>query len=360
MSSENPPESSTATAVQSTALRQIFAQLARIAPTSISVLLLGETGSGKEVLAEWIHERSKRAKQPLLRMNCAGLTDAVVESELFGHERGAFTGALAPHAGLFQAADGGTLFLDEAGELPLRTQAKLLRVLESGEITPVGSTRARRVDVRIIAATHRDLQRLVELGQFRQDLYFRLNGVTIRIPPLRERRCEIAPLARRFLREYAEHLQRPELELSPEATQLLEQYDWPGNVRELRSVIERSAVMCSDPILDAGALQLDLSQPSPSRETRKDAPTACEATPAAESPGDVRSSLRAYERAQILAALEQTAGNQTRAAKLLGYSRRTLTNKLNAYDIARPRKPAIAPDHRNGGATPACASDCVR
>ena len=322
-------------------MRGIVDMLDRIALTQIPILLLGETGVGKEVIAESIHGKSGRPDAPLVKLNCAGLTESVVESELFGHERGAFTGAIHAHEGLFERADGGTLLLDEIGELPARTQAKLLRVLESGELLRVGGSRARKVTVRIIAATHRNLAQMVDRGEFRQDLYFRLNAVTIEVPPLRERLVEVLPLAELFLARCARTIDRPGLELDPHAATALLAHSWPGNVRELRNVIERAAAMSSDTVIGTEALGLRGATRCVSDERPCSAQSAPPASPwplAAQEPGNIRNEVRAFERARIVAALRSTMGNQTQAAKLLGVSRRTLTNKLIVHGLERRRR----------------------
>ncbi|XYI01503.1 sigma-54 interaction domain-containing protein [Sorangium sp. So ce1128] len=300
-------------------MRRLRDALETVAPTPLPVLILGETGTGKEVVAEWIAGMSRHTRDRFVKVNCASLSESLVESELFGHERGAFTGAVAPREGLFEAAHEGTLFLDEVGELSPRTQAKLLRTLEYGEIVRVGSTRPRRVDVRVIAATHRDLEQMVRDGDFRQDLYFRLNAVTLRIPPLRARTTEILPLAELFAARLSRRLERPAPRLAPEATAALLAHTWPGNIRELRHVIERAVVMSKGGPILADHLML-------------------EAPRAQVEVAGIRGDVRSFERDRILAALDRTRQNQTRAAELLGVSRRTLTNKLNAYGIARPRK----------------------
>jgi two-component system response regulator AtoC len=300
--------------------RALAALLDSVAPAPLPVLLLGETGSGKEMAAERLHRGSPRAPRPLVRINCAALSDSIVDSELFGHERGAFTSAHAQRAGLFEAADGGTLFLDEVAELTPRTQAKLLRVLESGEIVRVGSTQTRAVDVRVVAATNADLEQMVAAGSFREDLLFRLNAITVRIPPLRARPTEVIPLAELFAARLARQLQRPLPRLSPGAVAALLAHHWPGNVRELRHVMERALVVSRSPMLQAE----DLGLPA-AREV--DQPEA-----------GIRGQMRSFEKERILLALERARHNQTRAAQLLGMSRRTLTNKLNAHRIARPRK----------------------
>ncbi|WP_437666238.1 sigma-54 interaction domain-containing protein [Sorangium sp. So ce1182] len=310
-------------------MRRLRDALETVAPTPLPVLILGETGTGKEVVAEWIAGMSRHARDRFVKVNCASLSESLVESELFGHERGAFTGAVAPREGLFEAAHEGTLFLDEVGELSPRTQAKLLRTLEYGEIVRVGSTRPRRVDVRVIAATHRDLEQMVRDGDFRQDLYFRLNAVTLRIPPLRARITEILPLAELFAARLARRLERPTPRLAPEATAALLAHTWPGNIRELRHVIERAVVMSKGGPILASHLMLEAPRV---HALMLEAPRV-----RAEVAG-IRGDVRSFERDRIVAALDQTRQNQTRAAELLGVSRRTLTNKLNAYGIARPRK----------------------
>jgi DNA-binding NtrC family response regulator len=330
MTCTRPPETDVATCdggpiVLDPEMRRVWSVLARVAPTSLPVMLLGETGAGKEGAAEWVHRSSGRRGR-FVRVNCASLSESVIESELFGHERGAFTGAIAAHDGLFEAADGGTILLDEIGELGAKAQAKLLRVLETGEIVRVGSTEPRRVDVRVVAATHRDLQSLVRAGEFREDLYYRLSGLSLTLPPLRKRPSEIIPLAMLFLQRAAQAARRP-MSLSDEAEQALVRHAWPGNVRELRNVIARGAALCASGVLCVEHLALE--------------PIEMEATPRmagiVPEPG-VKNEVRAFERDRILDALRRTDGNQTRAAEILGVSRRTLTNKLNAYGIDRPRK----------------------
>jgi len=316
----------------------VFELSRRLRPAAIPVLILGETGSGKEVVADWIHGAG--GARPMVKINCAGLTESVVESELFGHERGAFTGAFQAHKGVFESAHGGTLFLDEIAELPLRTQAKLLRVLEAGEFTRVGSAQATKVKVRFIAATHRDLRDLVARGEFRRDLYFRLNGATLEIPPLRERKSEIVPLAQRFMQGRSDRLERP-LELDRSAEVALCEYQWPGNIRELRNVIECAATFCVNSVVTARELTFDrpLCQTRASIPARSVAREAGSSVAGASDFRQLRAESLKFERAHIIDALQVTGGNQTRAALLLGISRRTLTNKLNMHCIGRPRKP---------------------
>jgi transcriptional regulator with PAS, ATPase and Fis domain len=298
-----------------------------IAKSGVNVLILGETGVGKEVLAETLHHLSARPG-PLTRVNCASLAAALLESELFGHEKGAFTGATRHKVGLFEAGDRGTVLLDEVGELPLVLQAKLLRVLESREVRRVGAVKPIAVDVRVIAATNRNLPAEVTAGQFRDDLYYRLDGVTLTVPPLRERRSAIAPLALEFLRA-AHHRRRGERapDLSPGALTQLEAHAWPGNVRELKAVIERALLLARGGDLDTRHVVAALGKPaSPRTEPR-----------AASAPA-VLDDDEARERQRIVEALEACAGNQTRAARRLGIARATLTHKLALYRLPRPRK----------------------
>jgi len=294
--------------------------LERVAPGDISVLIQGETGVGKEVLAERLHGKSKRAQHPLLRLNCGGFTESLLDSELFGHEKGAFTGADKAKPGLLESAHGGSVFLDEIGELPLGLQARLLRVLQDKKVQRIGALEPKAIDIRFISATNRDLTAEVAAGRFRQDLFYRLNGVTIWIPPLRERVDELAGFARQFLAEAAAAAGRP-LQLSRAALARLEQHDWPGNIRELRNVIERAALIADDEI---GEEHLQLA-PSPSA----DAPPGAS--------GSLHADVESLERRRIVEALEACGGNQTRAAQKLGISRGTLLSRLKQYGITRPR-----------------------
>ncbi|AUX26393.1 sigma-54 dependent transcriptional regulator [Sorangium cellulosum] len=342
--------------VRAPAMVALYEQAARAARSSISVLILGETGVGKEVLARTVHARSPRAGGPYVELSCAALPPSLLEGELFGHEKSAFTGASHARPGLLESADGGTLFLDEIGELPLACQAKLLRVLEDRKVLRLGGRAPRRIDLRFVAATNRDLEAEVARGAFRQDLYFRLNGISLVVPPLRERACEIAPLARRFLEEACRHLgQRRAPRISPEALAVLEAYAWPGNVRELRNVIERAAVLCAGDSVLPGDLPPHLqgggSRPPPAAdavaaraaggedaERRAPADTLAPPPPGEDAIARLRLQMKAVDRRRVLEALEQSAGNQTRAAKLLGISLRTLINRLDEYGIPRPRK----------------------
>jgi DNA-binding NtrC family response regulator len=307
--------------VRDPAMDRVYEMVELAGRSKLSVILLGETGVGKEVLASRLHAVSPRSKGPLLKLNCASLVESLLEAELFGHERGAFTGALQAKPGLIESADGGTVFLDEIGEMPATTQAKLLRVLESGQVTRIGGLRPKDVDVRYVAATHRDLAKMVAKGTFRQDLLFRLDGLSIRIPPLRDRTSEIGPLAERFVAEACREAGRAPLALSEDAVRKLVAHRWPGNVRELRNVVTRSIVLCRGSSIGPDDLLLG----------------AAGATEVATTAGN-QPPRDASERERILAALAEAGGNQTRAAKLLGMSRRTLIYRLDELGLPRPRK----------------------
>jgi DNA-binding NtrC family response regulator len=300
-------------------MAQVHRLVEHVAASSLSVLVLGETGTGKEVVAEAIHRFSKRAKGPFVRLNCAALPETLLESELFGHEKGAFTGAIASKPGLVEAADGGTLFLDEMGELPLLTQAKLLRVLEAREVQRLGSVVPKKVDLRIVAATNVDLEAAVRQGKFRLDLYHRLDGVSIAIPPLRARKAEILPLARLFLAKACEAEGIAAPAVTSAAEQALVAHAWPGNVRELRNVVARAAVLAGGSPITPVHLRLGHDVAAPS--------TAA----ADEAGGD-------GERERVLAVLDRCGGNQSRAARELGIPRRTLLRRLDEYGVPRPRK----------------------
>jgi DNA-binding NtrC family response regulator len=327
-----------------------------VANSEIAVLLLGETGTGKEVLAEALHRGSRRAKHPLVRVHCAALSESLLESELFGHEKGAFTGAVAAKIGLLEAGQGGTVFLDEIGELPPSIQVKLLRVLEERTVLPVGAVKHRAIDVRFIAATHRDLEREVVRGTFRRDLFFRLNGFSLVIPPLRERPLDVDAFAQLFVERFAAragYACRPQL--ADDCRAALREYSWPGNVRELRNAIERAVLLCGGADITASHLPLaKMRQPiqqaagSP-REHRPmqsvqlggggDAGGAARPPDLGDlPPAELRRLAGDAERKLILDTLATCGGNQTRAAEALGIARRTLVKKLARYNVARPRK----------------------
>ncbi len=301
---------------RSAEMREILDSIALIAPTDATVLILGESGTGKELVANLIHERSLRASQPLVKLNCAALTETLLESELFGHERGAFTGAIARKEGRFELADGGSLFLDEIMEMSSVTQAKLLRVLQEQEFERVGGTQTIHVDVRIIAATNKNLGEEVEAGHFREDLYYRLNVVPIQLPPLRERREDIPVLAEHFLKHYAAKNHRAVRQILPEALDLLMRYNWPGNIRELENAIERGVIIAQGELLTPDELPIALRQNTQS--THDTANTG---------------SLKDMEREHISRTLAQVASNRTQAAKILGITRKTLQNKIKEYGL---------------------------
>ena len=319
---DTPPASGDDPIVSDPAMRRVYSLVERIADTPMTVLILGETGVGKELVAEAIHRKSSRRERPLIKLNCAALPETLLESELFGYERGAFTGADRRKVGFFEAANGGTLFLDEIGEMPLSLQAKLLRVLERKVITRVGGTTEVPTDARVIAATHRDLEAEVRAGRFRQDLLFRIGGFTLVVPPLRDRPSEIAPLAERFARMTAAEQGRAAPVIADDARDALVGYTWPGNVRELKNAIERALVLCGDRISAS-----DL--PDKLRDAAQRVRPVATAS-------DVRGHLAEVERAAIVAALEAEDQNQTRAARRLGLSRRALIYKMEKYGLKPP------------------------
>jgi two-component system, NtrC family, response regulator AtoC len=309
------------------AMRRVYSLVDRIADSTMTVLILGETGVGKEIITEAIHAKSSRRDRPLIKLNCAALPETLLESELFGYERGAFTGADRRKIGFFEAADGGTLFLDEIGDIPLSLQAKLLRVLERKVVTRVGGTTEVPTDARVIAATHRDLDAEVRAGRFRQDLLYRIGGFTIAVPPLRDRADEILPLAEHFAHVAASEQGRATPSIAPDARDALTGYTWPGNVRELRNAIERALVLCGDQIT---ATELPERLRDEGQRVRPIAPSS-----------DVRGQLAEVERAAIVAALEAESDNQTRAARRLGLSRRALIYKMEKYGLKAPPKQGL-------------------
>jgi two-component system response regulator AtoC len=397
-------------------MKSVYQLLSRAAQSEVSVLIIGETGVGKERMAETVHRRSRRAARPYLQLNCAALTETLLESELFGHERGAFTGAHTTKVGLLESTDGGTVFLDEIGELSLGTQAKLLRVLEERTLLRVGGTKPRQISVRFVTATNRDLVRECRDGRFRSDLYYRISGLCVRIPPLRQRLGEIEPLARHFLRQFCKTLEQPEPQLTAEALVALREYEWPGNVRELRNVIERAALMANIEPIRPEHILLDPPVSSRPHDSEPDAPTevmsrhdlrhpassgrssrnplgsgrssrnplssgrssrpassarssrgptsarrggrgpassnrpSLEPSSSGPPPRDPLSSSpptavsrerspgQDDERARLIAALDACAGNQTRAAKMLGISRRQLIGRIEFWNLPRPKK----------------------
>jgi transcriptional regulator with PAS, ATPase and Fis domain len=325
VSGARPARDDTGPVILDPAMIALYRVIDRLAVGALPVLLLGETGVGKEVIAEQLHARSPRRDKPLIRLNCAAFTEQLLESELFGHVRGAFTGANQNKPGLLATADGGTVFLDEVADLPPAIQAKLLRVLENGEVLPVGAVRPIVVDVRFVSATNVDLGDAIEDGRFREDLYHRLAGATLVIPPLRERPSEIAPLAQRFLARAARRHDMPVSALSTDAQAWIASHAWPGNVRELRHVMERALLLAGGGPIER--VHFPEHRRAPSAEPDREPLVA--PTPVATDP----------EHARTLDALARCHGNQTRAARLLGIARSTLLKRLDAYNVPRPRKP---------------------
>jgi two-component system, NtrC family, response regulator AtoC len=329
------------------AMAKVERALQKVAATDATVLLMGESGSGKEIAARAVHEWSSRAHGPFVAVNCAALSASLLESELFGHEKGAFTGAHARQRGRIELAESGTFFLDEVGELEPGLQARLLRVIQEKRFERVGGQQAVDANVRWIAATNRDLPGMVREGTFREDLYHRLAVFPVSLPPLRERREDIGPLADRLLARIAVSVGRPQLRLTDAAKATLAGWDWPGNVRELANVLERSAILAEG--LEIGSADLALFSVVKSARSevveapahpRLSSPPTWMPTPPNGNVIDLAELAALDERGRILAALERCAGNQTRAAQLLGISRGTLVNRLTEYDVPRPRKRA--------------------
>jgi len=315
------------------AMRPVLETVASVATSRIPIILHGETGTGKEVLAQLIHESGPRKGRRIVRVNCGAIPKDLVESTLFGHERGAFTGALQQQKGVFEEADGGTVFLDEIGELPPAAQASLLRVLEVGAFSRVGSNRELQVDVRIVAATHRDLEAMAEEGTFRSDLYYRLSGVVIELPPLRERQDEIEPLARRFLHAANKANGRRAEGISPEAFALLKAYSWPGNVRELRNVIERAVVVTQGALLGPEDLPARVRTGGRSPEARPGKASA----PEIPGPEQGREKVQQFEARMLQEALDASGWNRAEAARKLGMPVRTLSYRLKVLGVKKPR-----------------------
>ncbi len=309
----------------SSEMQGIFKMIDCVAPTNASVLIYGETGTGKELLAKAIHNCSHRVGRPFIKVNCAAIPEGLLESELFGHERGAFTSAVTTRLGRFEMADSGTVFLDEIGEMSPAMQAKLLRVTQEKEFERVGSSETRSVDVRIISATNKNLIELVAEGSFREDLYYRLSVVPIYIPPLRERKSDIRLLSENFLRRYANSLGKKVESISKEAMEVLMAYDWPGNVRELENCIERAVIFTKGPVIRRNSLFVGLPAINAPVSYGYDPDRA-----ASKKPG----SIKEVERAHIIRVLKATNSNRTQAAEILEISRRTLQNKIKEYDIA--------------------------
>jgi DNA-binding NtrC family response regulator len=300
----------------SEAMKAVFDLLRKLAPSEVTITLLGETGTGKDVLARGVHELSPRSNGPFVVFDCGAITSTLIESELFGHEKGAFTGAVAERQGAFERADGGTLFLDEVGEMPLDLQPRLLRALEQREVRRVGGEKEIAVDVRVVAATNRDLSAEVAAGRFRQDLFFRLNAATVHVPPLRERKDDLQLLVDTIMSNEAKR----DIHIAPTALQALSSYDWPGNVRELRNVLLTALAMVDGPVLDVRHLMFPTGG-------------AVRREPSLDSLPLGGQSLEALERSAIRQTLEQENGNRTRTAKVLGIAPSTLYEKIKKYNL---------------------------
>jgi Nif-specific regulatory protein len=330
----------------SPAMEQVYESVAQVAESRATVLLRGESGTGKELIARAIHANSPRARGPFIKINCAALPDTLLESELFGHEKGAFTGASSTRKGRFELADGGTLFLDEIGDIPLTTQVKLLRVLQEMSFERVGGSTTLNVDVRVVAATHQDLETLIRDGEFREDLYYRLNVVPIFLPPLRDRPGDIPLLAEFFRRRFTEENAKQTV-FSEEAVWELMRHNWPGNVRELENVIERLVVMSRDGQVSREAVSnlFQLMPPTPAVAAPRLAGPALPLPPVAppsQAPGSLKADVEAVEREQILSALERCGWVQARAARLLGITPRMVGYKIKKYALT-PTDPALLP-----------------
>jgi two-component system response regulator AtoC len=304
-----------------TSMQQVLAVAGKVARHPSTVLVTGESGTGKELVARYVHANSPRASETLVAVNCGAIPENLLESELFGHAKGAFTGATAEKRGLFEEADGGTLFLDEIGELPAPLQVKLLRALQEGEIRRVGDNNSRAVDVRLVAATARDLEAEVATGRFRADLYYRINVVRLHLPPLRDRREDIPELVRHFMQLYGRRLALSVTSVSPAAMRLLMEYAWPGNVRELENVIERALVLAEGPQIEPDQLPAAIRSPSVAAPARGELDLS------------IKRQTAALERGLIRDALARTGGNRTRAAKLLELSHRALLYKIREYGL---------------------------
>jgi DNA-binding NtrC family response regulator len=311
---------------RSPAMVQVYKTIARAAPTRSTVLILGESGTGKELIARAIHEHSPQAARPFVAVDCGALAETLLASELFGHVRGAFTGATNDKKGVFEEADGGTCFLDEIGNISLEMQAKLLRVLQEHEVRRVGSQKWNKVDVRVIAATNKDLKELIRTGVFREDLYYRIKVVTVHLPPLRERQEDIAPLAEYFLKRYRRESGKPVTAISEKAMSLLNNYSWPGNIRELENVVERAVVLSNQPVLTPEDLPPEIRDGSVQRLF--DGPSGQEAFLVSDMPP-----LEEVKKRYVLRVLALCKGNVSRAAKTLNVDRRSLYRMLIRYKI---------------------------
>jgi len=315
---------------QSAKMQEALALVERVAQTNSTVLIGGETGVGKDLIARAIHEKSRRAAFPFIKINSTAIPETLIESELFGYEKGAFTGATSSKPGKFELADKGTLFLDEIGDIPLATQVKLLRVLQGHEFERLGGTRTLKVDVRLIAATNKDLRAALEAGTFREDLYYRLNVVPIDVAPLRERREDIPELVRLFIERFSKDSGKPVTGISPDAMRVVVNYHWPGNVRELQNIMERACALAEGPVLGVNDIRLDAERAKPSQTAGAFLPDGF--------------TLEQWEDEMIREALQRSHGNKSQAARLLGLSRNALRYRLSKIGIADEADPEGEPD----------------
>ncbi len=321
----------------SAVMRTLYAKIHKVAPTNATVLVNGETGTGKELVAQAIHRESPRKDHSLISVNCAAIPETLIEAELFGHEKGAFTGAASMREGLVAAADGGTLFLDEIGELPLEAQARLLRVLQEGEVRPIGSIESKKVDVRLVAATHRDLGRLVREKKFREDLYFRINVVQLKLPPLRERGKDILTLAETFVRRFCAEMRKETLSLTPEAIQAITTYTWPGNIRELENAMQRSVILCENETeIDHTQLAIDLDLVKVDGEKPAGTKPKGQNSEAANS-GEPSEDLSLEDYFQRFVLEHQDSMSETELARKLGVSRKCLWERRQRLGIPRKK-----------------------
>jgi len=328
----------------SAVMQDLYNRIHKVAPTNATVLIHGETGTGKELVARALHEESSRSNHLMISVNCAAIPDTLIESELFGYEKGAFTGASSNREGLVAAADGGTLFLDEIGELPLEAQARLLRVLQEGEVRPLGSVESRKVDVRLVAATHRDLRKLTKEGKFREDLYFRLNVVQLELPPLRQRGRDIIKIAESLLQRYCGQFAKPQLKLSPAAIDTIMSYTWPGNVRELENAMQRAVILCEDSSEigeDLLSIDLDATHAGDDSDSIFETPRLANRSSAARSSTNSEDlSLEDYFQRFVLE--HQDTMSETELARKLGVSRKCLWERRQRLGIPRNKSTSTA------------------
>ncbi|MCC6335701.1 MAG: sigma-54-dependent Fis family transcriptional regulator [Myxococcales bacterium] len=324
-------------------MREVFRLIEQVSGSSATVLVTGESGTGKELVARSLHQKSPRARRPFIAVNCAAMTPTLLESELFGHVKGAFTGATSSKRGLFEAANGGTLFLDEIGDVPPSTQVALLRALQEGEVRPVGATEHVKVDVRVIAATNADLKKAMAQGRFREDLFYRLNVISIALPPLRTRRQDVALLAYHFLAQHSARARKKVERFSPEALRALEAFSWPGNVRELENVVERAVVLARGPEVTVGELPQPVARAAAAPEEVAEVPAATGETPLVPYVQAKRAALGAFDQQYLARVLKKTSGNITAAAALAGLDRSNFRRLVKQYQAPRAQSLEAAP-----------------